>query len=1129
MHMLKKSFIATLFGMIVCLGLLVEPTFAWLAGRTEATVSAIRSGELKARLHWTDDLELRQWHDATQEAVFSSTGWAAGKSEIRYLKVSNPGALPFDYRLYLSPKGEYGPLAKAVRLYEAKGPTTKKIALADMDARLRIASITNGWLFSEGTLGANKEFIAAIALKINDTASASLADTTLGDGFVIRADVKQRHDGATYPSGSPTRFNNDDVEEPDSVEKFARVFKNTDKYLYRVGNANAVALSSLFEPVNANAKARSAGAAIESGAVSVTIEKLYPETNVAGTLTANAADWTKGTIQFTGTGPVKLTITDGEDCTPTVLTLEVVDAKNTTVPASATASNIVLLNDISNASFNVSGGYTFYGNGFTVALPTDHVIKAGSGFTGYITVLGDGGNLDNVQIVGPVYPERYIYRSQSESGETCSYFKNSVIVRSGDCKISNSYISGSRAAVCISAGADSNVTIENTELSGGVFANLEIKNAESVTLRNVTTVQKELVDSYGMNKRMMGLGVVVDDPNGDTGVYIEGTFNQYNWLSEEQWNAFVPSGYASAFPKFFTDETTYGKYWHYLDGSADPHVNMGVIYINTYDGSYLHDNRPEGSTSYDFTEVSLGNVEGGVYTVENSSSTLLSDAMMNAPAYVSHAQGVPRPIISYGFNNSSQYVAKGDGVSNYLYYDANDGLVHIGVSSKATSFDALNGVSLAGWNGAISVSGTGFVDGERTFTSADKGNGTLTYSVTLDTFYEPNGVKSGKTVTYTYELGYAVEAAEWKTATISVTPGAPYWYKGGTSMDPDYGACLPVYSGITIVDYEEDGTEVRVVTNSDGKTKLDNVTYEVTRNSSPSFAEGQADVTDKDGINYIRTTKLANNKQNSSYTVKFSYVGRNGTTVSTTADYSLTANTEELPSESSSGGGGTGCVTPDTLITLADGSQVMVKDLKGDEELLVWNFFTGKAEASPLLYVDKDPAMEYEVIHLTFSDGTVVKVISEHGFYDVDENKYVYLDRDAGKYVGHRFIKSGQTVALAKVELKREVTEALSPVSYGHLCCYVNGMLSMPGGIDGMFNYFDVDPATMKYDAAAMQADIEKYGIFTYEEFAKLFYPSEFMYNAIGARYVNVTIGKGLTTVEKLKVLSDRYSKFFTK
>lgn len=230
------------------------------------------------------------------------------------------------------------------------------------------------------------------------------------------------------------------------------------------------------------------------------------------------------------------------------------------------------------------------------------------------------------------------------------------------------------------------------------------------------------------------------------------------------------------------------------------------------------------------------------------------------------------------------------------------------------------------------------------------------------------------------------------------------------------------------------------------------------------------------------------------------------------------------------------CVAEGTLITLADGRQVPVETLTGKESLLVWNLLTGKFDVASILFIDKEAAREYNVINLYFSDGTNVKVISEHGFWDFNLNKYVYLDKDAAQFIGHWFNKqvtddNGQLawtkVQLVDVVIAREYTTVYSPVTYGHLCYYVNGMLSMPGGIGGLFNIFDVNTETMKYDEVAMQADIEQYGLFTYEEFAEILPLPIEMFEAVNGQYLKVAIGKGLIDVETLEGLIARYAEYF--
>lgn len=230
------------------------------------------------------------------------------------------------------------------------------------------------------------------------------------------------------------------------------------------------------------------------------------------------------------------------------------------------------------------------------------------------------------------------------------------------------------------------------------------------------------------------------------------------------------------------------------------------------------------------------------------------------------------------------------------------------------------------------------------------------------------------------------------------------------------------------------------------------------------------------------------------------------------------------------------CVAEGSLITLADGRQVPVESLTGDEMLLVWNMYTGKFDSAPILFIDSDPAQMYEVVNLHFSDGTVVKVISEHAFWDFDLNMYVYLRRDAHQYIGHWFNKQitdsdgnldWTRVQLVDVDVQSEYTSAWSPVTYSHLCYYVNGMLSIPGGITGLFNIFDVDSETMMFDAEQMAADIVQYGLFTYEEFAELVPVSEEVFDAFNAQYFKVAIGKGLIDIEGIAKLAADYAEFF--
>ena len=286
---------------------------------------------------------------------------------------------------------------------------------------------------------------------------------------------------------------------------------------------------------------------------------------------------------------------------------------------------------------------------------------------------------------------------------------------------------------------------------------------------------------------------------------------------------------------------------------------------------------------------------------------------------------------------------------------------------------------------------------------------------------------------------------------------------------------------------------------------------------------------DPSKVAFSYTGKSGSDSGDGTYTITGN--DKSGTNVSVTAKITITSNhAQTINVTSEYVKGETSCITPDTLITLADGTQVRVDELKGDELLLVWNLETGRFDVAPIMFVDSEDMAEYQIIHLYFSDGTVVKVIYEHGFWDYDLNRYVYLDKNASDYIGHYFAKQNGDelvkVQLVDVEIKTEMTTAWSPVTVGHLCYFVNGMLSMPGGVGGLFNIFEVDADTMTYDIEAMERDIAEYGLYTYEELNAICPLSEDMFYAAGGAYLKISIGKGNLTVEELIYMIERYSKF---
>lgn len=924
---------------------------------------------------------------------------------------------------------------------------------------------------------------------------------------------------------------------------------NIGTYLYRVGNANTVSLGSLFEAKD--------GAAI--GNVSLIVEA-QNDTAASGTYTSNTT-WTNGTIQFSGTGVVKVTIRDDDTyCTPTELYLEVVDAVNATSAKSATANNVVLLNDCDFSTIDVKNGYTLYGNGYTMTNKNDVLYHSLT--VGFVTL--ENGTLDNVQIVVPDFSHAVLYNSNMT--ESSNYYDSnsqkygnvrSAVITSGNSKILNSHISGGRAAVYVTGG---NPVIENSTIKGGAAANIHITaSTVGMTLCDVTMIQVPTQATvHDTSKTLMGLSVLImcDDDKYGAKLTLEGYLNQYAW-AHEGYKSYVPTQ-GQSFVTTVLKQTDYIHQITYEDGVHDS-LNLGFAFLPTGTTApadpttegYIIDNRTDGK-EYGAVDI---NGSAYVYSYKNSNGT--SDGVKTEPEYSSSTQDAVLPTISYTDTNANRVFE--------TKYDANNGwmstlTVDVDAGTYDFSFDKLlaqkYGQNLS--YTVTTVDGT-TVDTSKAVTLNDSSTTEYILTITDNLIYGPNGENGGTSVEhkYTFELlstKTSLPAPTWDCTDLTGTA----LRVGNSATTTDWNVALPVLDGLIVKYYSKaQGKEVKLAlaevplgsvgkksdTNTYTLTVENEYTLTVTTTGFHSTDNGKPTVSPnptskKNTLYFTSNTYVSKNTSERNVSISYSFTDANNSpalTHSTTWNvyYSDIQNATIYDPEKMFKGTTekAECVTPDTLITLSDGSQVRVDSLTGSEELLVWNLETGSFDSAPIMFVDSDPEAEFEIIHLYFSDDTDVKVIYEHGFWDYDLNKYVYLDRDAEQYIGHVFaMQNGdelEKVTLTDVVLEKEVTTAWSPVTEDHLCYFVNGMLSMPGGIEGLFNIFDVDPETMAYDYEAMAQDIETYGLFTYEELNSIEPLSEEMFDAAGGAYLKISIGKGNLTMDDLRYMVRRYSEYF--
>lgn len=226
---------------------------------------------------------------------------------------------------------------------------------------------------------------------------------------------------------------------------------------------------------------------------------------------------------------------------------------------------------------------------------------------------------------------------------------------------------------------------------------------------------------------------------------------------------------------------------------------------------------------------------------------------------------------------------------------------------------------------------------------------------------------------------------------------------------------------------------------------------------------------------------------------------------------------------------GGGCYAKGTLITMADGSQTPVEQLNIGDNVLVFNHETGELDVAPIAYIFYDGQKEYDVIRLDFGDKASVEVLFGHSFFDIDLKKYVLINPEtANEYIGHNFyhvtFENGEykksIATLTGYETYKKETECFAVLSAQHINCLANGLLNITDDendpsepLRGFTNVFELDD-DFKYDKEKMAADIEKYGLSSYDEWKE--YATEEQFYAFNGAYLKVAIGKGIITAEEI-------------
>lgn len=189
-----------------------------------------------------------------------------------------------------------------------------------------------------------------------------------------------------------------------------------------------------------------------------------------------------------------------------------------------------------------------------------------------------------------------------------------------------------------------------------------------------------------------------------------------------------------------------------------------------------------------------------------------------------------------------------------------------------------------------------------------------------------------------------------------------------------------------------------------------------------------------------------------------------------------------------------GCFMPGTKILMADGSVQAVESLSVNDEVWVFDHYSGKLIKERIIANVHENSEEriFDIIRLIFDDDTKLEIVRSHSLFDISENQYVWINADnAEQYVGHLFasISNGEIVPkkLTNYFIESKSTRYYMPISRFHLNVFAEGILAMPPTkiTTNMFKF----KSNMCYDLS----DIQKYGLTPYNEIKHIVSYEEYM------------------------------------
>ena len=282
------------------------------------------------------------------------------------------------------------------------------------------------------------------------------------------------------------------------------------------------------------------------------------------------------------------------------------------------ADSVVLLNEIklsTDAYFTIPAGKTFHGNLFKVDATGARNVE------GIIMLKG---TLKDTKVVGSVYNTMALSIGD-EYGAPLVYTNTGALV-------DNCYLANTRSPIRIN---DGTVTIKDTVLFGGRYANIDIVGGTVNIQGEVTTVQQPVKDSSG--KTVMGVGIAAWYNDIKKFVVVEENADliQYNFMNQDisqhlpeidMYDIITVMDLKKPFNDILTN---YSDEYGFVGSDGKVYVNAGIVATDAYMIDYAVTGNPTGKGGLfggSITKYVAGNTV--VVKLESNASTVPDSEML---------------------------------------------------------------------------------------------------------------------------------------------------------------------------------------------------------------------------------------------------------------------------------------------------------------------------------------------------------------------------------------------------------------------------------------------------------------------------------------------------------------------